>query len=140
MATNGPAYDGSTVEVNVTGIGRIGGIDSVSWGVSKETNKVFGSGDEASGRTPGRINADDASMEIWLATFEDWKSRAGSMKAFMKSKFDVTITKALEGQPLRVTRLIDCTPIAVASTTNISASDNDVLTVTISVMRVEGDE
>jgi hypothetical protein len=133
---NGARYDGGTIEVNIEGLGAITGIQSVNYGMTKETNKVFGAGPEALARTPGRISMDDGSMEIDLYEFNNWLEKSGDHKAFMRSIFDVSVMYRIEGQPLITTVLKDCTPLNWSSAHSFQGSDNLTVTINFSVMDV----
>jgi hypothetical protein len=133
---NGVQYDGGTIEINVEGVGNFSGVSSINYGYSKDTQKVYGVGSKALGRTPGIKNADDGSMEINYDEFHNWLDAAGGNDDFMDSLFDVTVTYRVPGHALSTVVLKDCTPISWSAAHTLGTSDKLVITVNMSVMEV----
>jgi len=133
---NNRSYDGGTIEVSVAGIGTFVGVESISFGMTKEVNKQKGSGNQFRGRAPGIISADDSTMEVWLSEFNNWVSKAGSIGAFMTSGFDVSITYRNGDEPLVTVKLKNCTPIKF-SATHATGADVLVVPIDFSVMDID---
>jgi hypothetical protein len=132
-----PAFDGSTIEVSVTGVGRIIGIEMISWATSLDVTKVKGAGQVYRDYTPGIVNAEPGSMEIWLSEAMNWIEKAGGPLAFHNSTFDATITYRNAGFPLSTVVLTGCKPIYLGNTGHRTAgSDNLVMAVDFAVLDV----
>lgn len=138
MATiNNVAYDGTTIDVEVEGVGTFEGVESVNWGYTHEYTHVKGVGAKRTGRTPGVLNPDDASMEIWLSQYEAWKDASGGLDQMMRGEFDVSVTYTVEGEPLKKVTLKNCRMNNVSAAHSTSSTDNLVVTVSFSPLDIE---
>jgi hypothetical protein len=137
MTIQHKAYDGTTIAVNIEGVGELSGIESVEFGLAQEFVRVKGVGQKAIGFTPGIKTPEDGSMEIWLSEFERWKAAAGGFDQMLDNSFDVTITYDNEALPFIETKLVGCRITSTSSSHSTSTTDNLVVTVNFSILDIE---
>lgn len=135
---NGIYHDGTTIETSIEGYGPLTGIQAINWGITVDSQKVKGAGQKHIGRTPGIIEVSDASMDIYLSEHDALvQTFGGSPTALLNKIFDVTVTYQVTGEPLSITRLLDCRIIEVSSAHSYTESSPLVVTYTLQVMGID---
>lgn len=134
---NNRAYDGSTIEIDIEGVGTLTGVESINYNLGQEFAKVKGVGRKAVDYTPGTSIPGDASMELWVSETERWKQKAGSYDEMLNNRFDVTVSYRLPDEPLITVKLLTCRITSIDSSHSISSTDNLVNTINFQVLDVE---
>ena len=136
MTVQHKAYDGTTIEVDIQGVGPVAGLESIEWGMAQEFARVKGVGQKAVGFTPGIKTPSDGSLEIWLSEFERWKAAAGGFDGMMDKSFDVTITYSNDVLPFIETKLVGCRLLSSTSSHSAQTTDNLLVSLSFSILDV----
>lgn len=132
------AHDGTTIELTIGDLGTFENIDSVSYGWTRDPQKLVGAGDKARKRTKGVFNAEDAQIDVWADTYFEILSKVGgSPKALSEMEMDVVIKyRVTDEDPLVVEKLIGCVFIGASGQHPVGTSDKLVNTLTLQVMDI----
>lgn len=89
-------YDGTTATAEISlndnsGNVKFTGIASVSWGLSSTPQKVWGTGQTPRDYTPGTLDVNDCSVELWLAEYENLVQVAGGEDNLRNKRFTLTL-------------------------------------------------
>lgn len=116
MIINNTYYDGSTVDLYISGVGQVNGIKSIDWGISKEETIVRTTGQKPIGKTPGIISVENVSLEILTNEhFRILKMLGGNYQALLNKVFDITVTYSLPYEPVNSVTLRQCGIVSVSN-------------------------
>lgn len=117
---------------------RLTGVESIDYTHNLSTTKPKGVGQIAnSGYTPGVINIDNGTMELWVIEVADWINAYGGVIGWYNHTFDLTITYRIKGLPLQKVTLIGCRPLGCSAAASTGTSDNLTATVTFGISEIK---
>ncbi len=138
ITVNGTFYDGGSIRLSV-GEDSFPGINSISWGGSREGEKVYGVGREAVGQTIGMYNVDDGAFTMHLDQYEGWLASVGDELALTATEFTITIQyldpRGAENPPVRKA-MTGCKVKTFASSGEMNTGTNQTVDITFSALKL----
>lgn len=137
MKSNNVYHDSTTYDAVLEGYGPIHSIQDLTTGWEVDTQKVYGTGNEAIGRTPGILNATDGTLTILKWEYDNMVRKFGGVKGLSHRTFDIVKTAQIFGEPPSVTVYQDCRIIGAEESITFGDSSAVTVSLTLQIMAIK---